>query len=187
MLLLVDNFDSFTYNIAQSFEQLGKRVQIVRPNENFALSSKIDRVVIGPGPGHPRDALFSLQIIQQLLGKIPLLGICLGHQCLAHYFGADVICADQPMHGKASIISHDNRGLFANIPSPLSIIRYHSLVVNPLTLPSCLMITSKTDKGEIMGLRHENNLFESVQYHPDSIMSESGLHFFSNFLTGDRS
>lgn len=183
MLLLIDNFDSFTYNIAQSFERLGKRVQIVRPSSDFTLDKSIDRIVIGPGPGHPKDAHFSLQMIQENLGKIPILGICLGHQCLAHYFGAEVSFAKKPMHGKPSLITHDHLGLFSEIPSPHSVIRYHSLSVNPATIPPILKVTAKTECGEIMGLRHKNGFFESVQHHPDSIMTEFSELFFSNFLT----
>lgn len=182
MLLLIDNFDSFTYNIVQSFERLGKRVQIARPNELFIPDPKIDRIVIGPGPGHPKDALFALNVISDYLGKLPLLGICLGHQCLAQYFGAKIILANKPMHGKASQISHDQLGLYQSIPSPHTVIRYHSLVVDQANLPPCLKVTSKTVDGEIMGLRHSAGIFESVQYHPDSVMTEYGLHFFSNFL-----
>lgn len=183
MLLLIDNFDSFTYNIAGAFEWLGKRVQIVQPSENFIFDPSIERVVIGPGPGHPKDALFSLQMIDRFLGKLPLLGICLGHQCLAHYFGAEVSFAKKPLHGKSSNMHHDSKGLFTNIPSPHSVIRYHSLIVK--TVPSCLEVTAVTEEGEIMGLRHEKGLFESVQYHPDSIMTEYGMNFFSNFLQMD--
>ena len=183
MLLLIDNFDSFTYNIAGAFESLGKRVQIVRPSKNFIFDPSIERVVIGPGPGHPKDALFSLQVIEHFLGKLPLLGICLGHQCLAHYFGAEVSFAKKPLHGKSSLITHDAIGLFSNIPSPHSVIRYHSLIVKKI--PSCIKVTAVTNEGEVMGLRHEKGLFESVQYHPDSIMTEYGINFFSNFLQMD--
>lgn len=183
MLLLVDNYDSFTYNIAQGFERLGKRVQIIRPSDHFSCDPAIDRIVIGPGPGHPKDALFSLQLIKDKLGKIPILGICLGHQCLAHYFGAEVTFAKKPMHGKPSPITHDGLGLFSNIPSPHTVIRYHSLSVNPNTLPPILKVTAKTECGEIMGLRHQEGHFESVQYHPDSVMTEFSENFFSNFIT----
>lgn len=182
MLLLVDNFDSFTYNIAQGFERLGKRVQIIRPSAIFSMPQGVDRIVIGPGPGHPKDAQFSLQVIKETLGKIPILGICLGHQCLAHYFGAEVTFAKKPMHGKPSIIKHDQLGLFQNIPSPHSVIRYHSLSVNPATLPSTIKVTARTECDEIMGLRHQDGLFESVQYHPDSVMTEFSEIFFSNFI-----
>lgn len=182
MLLLIDNFDSFTYNIAQGFERLGKRVQIIRPSPTFSLQH-VDRIVIGPGPGHPKDAHFSLQVIEQTLGKIPILGICLGHQCLAHYFGAEVTFAKKPMHGKPSRITHDQTGLFSDIPSPHTVIRYHSLSVNPATVPPILKITAMTDCGEIMGLRHSRGYFESVQYHPDSVMTEFSETFFSNFIT----
>lgn len=183
MLLLVDNYDSFTYNIAQGFERLGKRVQIIRPAPTFSIDKEIDRIVIGPGPGHPKDAHFSLQIIKENLGKIPILGICLGHQCLAHYFGAEVTFAKKPMHGKPSQIEHDQLGLFTDISSPHSVIRYHSLSVNPATLPPILKVTAKTACGEIMGLRHQEGFFESVQYHPDSTMTEFSETFFSNFIT----
>ncbi len=183
MLLLIDNFDSFTYNIAQGFERLGKRVQITRPSNIYSIDPEVDRIVIGPGPGHPKDAHFSLRIIKENLGKIPLLGICLGHQCLAHYFGAEVTFAKKPMHGKPSLIHHDSSGLFSDIPSPHTVIRYHSLSVNPTTIPKSLQVTATTDCGEIMGLRHRQGFFESVQYHPDSIMTEYSEIFFSNFLT----
>jgi len=182
MILLIDNFDSFTYNIAQSFERLGKKVQIVRPGSLDPFDKAIDSLVIGPGPGHPSDATYSLHVISQFLGQLPILGICLGHQCLAHHFGAEIVRAERPMHGKPSQITHDGCGLFANIPSPHSVIRYHSLTVNPLSLPTSLLITAQTAQGEIMGLRHTEGLFESVQYHPDSVMTEYGLNFFENFL-----
>ena len=183
MLLLIDNFDSFTYNIAQGFERLGKRVQIIRPSDAWSIDPSVDRIVIGPGPGHPKDASFSLQVIQETLGKIPILGICLGHQCLAHYFGAKVTFAKTPMHGKPSRILHDDKGLFTNIPSPHTVIRYHSLSVDPATIPANLKITARTECGEVMGLRHQEGFFESVQYHPDSVMTEHSEIFFSNFLT----
>jgi anthranilate synthase component 2 len=122
-------------------------------------------------------------VIKETLGKIPILGICLGHQCLAHYFGAEVTFAKKPMHGKPSRITHDRLGLFSNIPSPHTVIRYHSLSVNPATIPPILKITATTDCGEIMGLRHQEGLFESVQYHPDSVMTEFNETFFSNFIT----
>lgn len=182
MLLLIDNFDSFTYNIVQGFERLGKRVQVIRPSSHFDFHPDIDRVVIGPGPGHPQDAHYSLKVIEHFLGKIPLLGICLGHQCLAHFFGGTICPASKPLHGKASVITHDGLKLYHQIPSPHSVIRYHSLIVNPLFVPSCLQITAKTQEGEIMGLRHIDLPVESVQYHPDSILTEHGSQFFSNFL-----
>lgn len=181
MILLVDNFDSFTYNIAQSFEQLGERVKIVRPYEPF-IDDEVTRVVIGPGPGHPKEATYALEVISHFIGKIPLLGICLGHQCLAISFGAEVTRAKKAIHGKASRITHDQQGLFKQLPTPLSVIRYHSLIVNAVGLPACLEITATTEEGEIMGLRHQEGHFESVQYHPDSVMTERGLDFFNNFL-----
>ncbi len=180
-VLLIDNYDSFTYNIYHALIVLGKRVEIVRPHETFCFDDdKIDGLVIGPGPGAPEDAHFSLKAITHFSRKIPILGICLGHQCLAHYWGAKIGRAEKPMHGKQSEITHDGKGLFENLPSPCSVIRYHSLAVLEVSEP--LVVTARTLNGEIMGLRHKSNLFESVQFHPDSIMTKHGPEIFLNFL-----
>ena len=185
MLVLIDNFDSFTQNIAYLFRGLYSRVKIINPLNQLAdiISLNPRYLVIGPGPGKPEDAFLSLQAIDYFHLKIPLLGVCLGHQCLAHYFDASVHLAKQPMHGKVDLIKHDGQGVFLGLKNPLSIVRYHSLVVNPLKFSACLKMTAFTENQEIMGLRHHFLPIEGVQFHPDSILSEQGIELFANFLT----
>lgn len=185
MLLFIDNFDSFTYNLVQYFEILGIETCVIRAQskslpECLALSPQY--VVIGPGPGTPSQALLSKQLIISCAGKIPLLGICLGHQALAECYGGVVRRAQVPMHGKTSPIFHDSRGVFLGIPQGFSATRYHSLIVEEKSLPSCLEVTAKTEREEIMGLRHRTFLQESVQFHPESVLTEHGMTLLQNFL-----
>lgn len=186
MLLFIDNFDSFTYNLVQMFEVQGVETRVVRHNAlsvEECLSLNPAFVVIGPGPGDPGQAGISKELILKLAGRIPVLGVCLGHQCLAEVFGGKVVRAKKPMHGKVSTIRHDGLGIFAQAPQGFSATRYHSLIVERESLPKSLQITAESDGGEIMGLRHANypNL-ESVQFHPESVLTTSGTTLISNFL-----
>jgi anthranilate synthase component 2 len=188
---MIDNYDSFTYNLVQYFGELGAEVLVYR-NDEITLDDisqlKPQGIVISPGPGTPNDAGISMQIIQQFGGKVPLLGVCLGHQSIGQVFGGDVIRAKQVMHGKVSRIYHNGLGVFANLPSPFQATRYHSLVVSKETLPDCLEITAWTqteqgDIAEIMGMRHREWLIEGVQFHPESILTEHGKLLLNNFLS----
>ena len=186
LLLLIDNFDSFTYNLAQYFQSLGVPVSVVRNNcltvrdcQNLAPAY----IVISPGPGNPSQSGISREIISAMAGKVPLFGVCLGHQCIGEVFGGQVVRAKQPMHGKLSRIFHDNQGVFCELPQGFLATRYHSLIVERKSLPQCLKITAETEEGEIMGLRHRDfRGLEGVQFHPESIMTESGLAIIKNFL-----
>ena len=185
-LLMVDNYDSFTYNIVQYFGELGVDVRTVR-NDEITLEEiaamKPDRICISPGPKAPKDAGISLDILREFKGKLPILGVCLGHQAIGEAFGGNVIRAKQVMHGKTSSIAHIGEGVFTDLPSPFTVIRYHSLAIERSSLPSCLEVTAWTDDGEIMGVRHKDYDIEGVQFHPESILSEHGHALFKNFLT----
>jgi len=186
MLLMIDNYDSFTYNIVQYFGELGEDVRTVR-NDEITLEQiaamKPDRICISPGPKAPKDAGISLDILREFKGKLPILGVCLGHQAIGEAFGGKVIRAKQVMHGKTSSIAHIGEGVFTGLPSPFTVIRYHSLAIERSSLPSCLEVTAWTDDGEIMGVRHKDYDIEGVQFHPESILSEHGHALFKNFLT----
>ncbi|MEO5346539.1 MAG: aminodeoxychorismate/anthranilate synthase component II [Magnetococcus sp. YQC-9] len=187
MLLLIDNYDSFTYNLAQYFGELGAEVRVVR---NDAMSVEEiealapDRLVISPGPGNPDQAGITLEVIRRLSGRIPLLGVCLGHQAIGQAFGGLVVRAPQLMHGKTSMIQHDGRGVFHGLPVPFRATRYHSLVVARETVPESLRVTAWTDDGLVMGLRHRELRVEGVQFHPESILTEHGHAMLANFLKG---
>jgi anthranilate synthase component 2 len=186
MLLMIDNYDSFTWNIAQFFGELGEDVRVFRNDaitlkEITALSPT--HLVIGPGPCTPSQAGISLDVIRAFAGKIPLLGVCLGHQSIGEAFGGKVVHAKRLMHGKLSAVRHDGAGVFRGLPSPLPCTRYHSLAVERETLPDCLEITAWAQDGEIMGLRHRELAVEGVQFHPESVLSEHGHDLFRNFLT----
>ncbi|MCE5318603.1 MAG: aminodeoxychorismate/anthranilate synthase component II [Parachlamydia sp.] len=186
MLLFIDNFDSFTYNLVQMFEVQGVETHVVRHNAlsvEECLSMNASCVVIGPGPGDPSQSGISKELLAKLAGRVPVLGVCLGHQCLAEVFGGRVIRAQKPMHGKVSQIRHDGKGLFTGVPQGFPATRYHSLIVERASLPKSLQITAESDEGEIMGLRHADypNL-ESVQFHPESILTGSGEILIANFL-----
>lgn len=185
MLLLLDNFDSFTYNLVQSFQVLGVDVQVRRSSPlsvQECMDLKPHWIVIGPGPGAPFQAGISNALIVAAAGKIPLLGVCLGHQCLAEVYGGKVVRAQRPMHGKSSRIEHDDVGVFKGMPQEFSATRYHSLVVESGGLPACLQVTARSEDGEIMGLRHCEFALEGVQFHPESVMTEQGMLMLKNFL-----
>ena len=190
MLLMIDNYDSFTYNVVQYLGELGAEVKVVR-NDELTLAEiealNPERIVISPGPCTPTEAGVSLEVIRHFAGKLPILGVCLGHQGIGQAFGGDVVRARQVMHGKTSPVYHEHQGVFAGLNDPLTVTRYHSLVVKLETLPECLEVTAWTrlDDGsvdEIMGLRHKTLNVEGVQFHPESILSEQGHELFANFL-----
>lgn len=185
MLLMIDNYDSFTYNLVQYFAELGEEVVVYR-NDEITLEKiaalKPERIVISPGPCTPNEAGVSLSVINEFCEAVPVLGVCLGHQSIGQAFGGKVVHAKQLMHGKTSPIFHNNQGVFRNLPNPFVATRYHSLVVERSTLPDCLEITAWTDDGEIMGLRHKTLAIEGIQFHPESILSEHGHDMLQNFL-----
>jgi len=185
MLLMIDNYDSFTYNIVQYFGQLGEDVQVFR-NDRITVEEierlQPARLVISPGPCSPEEAGISVAAIRQFAGKIPLLGVCLGHQSIGAAFGGTVIRSVSLMHGKTSPIHHDGQGLFAGLPNPFNATRYHSLVVERESLPACLEVTAWVENGEIMGMRHRSLPVWGVQFHPESILTDGGMDILSNFL-----
>ncbi|MGB9109865.1 MAG: aminodeoxychorismate/anthranilate synthase component II [Telluria sp.] len=185
MLLMIDNYDSFTYNIVQYFGELGEDVRTVR-NDEISLEQiadmNPDRICISPGPKSPKDAGVSVEVLKQFKGKLPILGVCLGHQAIGEAFGGNIVRAKQVMHGKTSKIAHTGVGVFKGLPSPFTVIRYHSLAIERASLPSCLEVTAWTDDGEIMGVRHKEFDIEGVQFHPESILSEHGHAMLKNFL-----
>ncbi len=185
MLLMIDNYDSFTYNLVQYFGQLGEDVQVFR-NDRITLH-EIEglapaRIVISPGPCSPSEAGISLPLIERFAGKIPIFGVCLGHQAIGQAFGGKVVRSDFLMHGKTSLIHHDGKGLFTGLPNPFEATRYHSLVVERASLPPCLEITAWVEEGEIMGLRHRELPVWGVQFHPESILTVEGMNILRNFL-----
>jgi anthranilate synthase/aminodeoxychorismate synthase-like glutamine amidotransferase len=185
MLLLIDNYDSFTYNLAQIFGSLGVEV-LVRRNDQIALADleqlKPERICISPGPGRPRDAGISCEVIRQFGTRIPILGVCLGHQCIGEVFGAEIVRAPKLMHGKTSSITHNGRGVFQNMTQPFEATRYHSLVVKRESLPDSLTVVAQSDDGEIMGLTHRSFPIYGVQFHPESILTRDGDKLLANFL-----
>ena len=185
MLLLIDNYDSFTYNLYQYLSELGAEVRVER-NDQITLEDveamKAARIVISPGPCTPREAGLSNDVIRAFAGRTPILGVCLGHQCIGHSFGGVVSGAGEIMHGKTSVVHHDGKGVFAGLPNPFTAIRYHSLAIQPETVPDSLEVTARTDNGIIMGVRHKKFLVEGVQFHPESIMTKVGKDLLANFL-----
>jgi len=185
MILVIDNYDSFTYNLVQYLGELGADIQVVRNDEitvDEILKRKPGRILISPGPCSPKEAGISVETIKELAGKIPILGVCLGHQSIGYAFGGDIIRAKKLMHGKTSEISHDGKGVFKGMPNPFRATRYHSLVIKRETLPDCLEVTAQSEDGEIMGVRHKTLPVEGVQFHPESILTESGKLLLKNFL-----
>lgn len=186
MLLVIDNFDSFTFNLVQYFGELGVEQHVIRNNEitaEEALALNPDRVLISPGSGTPNEAGVSLEIVKAFAGVKPLFGVCLGHQCIGQHFGGKIIRANRLMHGKTSLITHSNTDLFKELASPFSATRYHSLLIERETIPDCLEITAETAEGDIMGIRHKELPIFGVQFHPESIATESGMELLKNFLT----
>jgi para-aminobenzoate synthetase component 2 len=185
MILVIDNYDSFTFNLVQYLGEMGQDLKVYR-NDAITVDEieglAPDRIVISPGPGRPENSGIIIQAIKRLSGKIPILGVCLGHQAIGAAFGGDVISAPQIMHGKTSDIFHDGRTIFEGLPDPFRATRYHSLVVSPDTLPRCLMVSAKTEDGVIMGLRHREMVVEGVQFHPESILTDAGKNLLSNFV-----
>lgn len=185
MILVIDNYDSFTYNLVQYLGELGQEIMI-RRNDDIDLESIAGlapkHIVLSPGPCTPNEAGICLELIDAFKGKIPIFGVCLGHQAIAQAFGGEIVRAEKLMHGKTSRIFHDGKTLFSDIPSPFTATRYHSLIVRPETLPECLEISATTQEGEIMGLRHRHYRIEGVQFHPESITTEYGLQIIRNVL-----
>ncbi|MBK9521812.1 MAG: aminodeoxychorismate/anthranilate synthase component II [Rhodocyclaceae bacterium] len=185
MLLMIDNYDSFTYNLVQYFAELGEDVRVYR-NDAISIKEiaamKPARIVISPGPCSPAEAGISVATISEFAGKVPLLGVCLGHQSIGAAFGGEIIHAKQLMHGKTSPVLHNGVGVFAGLPSPLTVTRYHSLAIRRDSLPECLEVTAWTEDGEIMGVRHRTKNVEGVQFHPESILTECGHALLKNFL-----
>jgi len=185
MLLLIDNYDSFTYNLYQYLCELGAVVKVVRNNKTTLLEIENmapERIIVSPGPSTPQHAGISNDVIRHFGPKLPVLGVCLGHQCIGYSYGGVVAQAKKIMHGKSSLIHHKNQGVFAGLPSPFSAIRYHSLAIKRDGLPDCLDITAWTDDGEIMGVRHRQHPVEGIQFHPESFMTEKGKEILKNFL-----
>jgi anthranilate synthase/aminodeoxychorismate synthase-like glutamine amidotransferase len=184
-LLLIDNYDSFTYNLVQAFLVLGAEVQVERNDEisvERARQLDITHLCISPGPGTPRDAGVSMDMIREFAGKLPIFGVCLGHQSIVEVFGGDVVRAPRLMHGKTSVIKHDGRTLFAGLPLPCEVGRYHSLIAQPSTMPQVLEVSAATAEGEIMGVRHRHYNVEGVQFHPESVLTPQGPELMGNFL-----
>ncbi len=185
MLLIIDNYDSFTYNLVQYLGELGQEMEVYR-NDKIGIEEieymSPERIVISPGPCTPKEAGISVELIQAFAGKIPILGVCLGHQSIAEAFGGDVVRNYRLMHGKTSMIRHDGKTIFAGLPNPFEATRYHSLIVKRETIPDCLEISAETDEGEIMGIRHKEYKVEGVQFHPESILTTVGKDLLRNFI-----
>jgi len=185
MLLMIDNYDSFTYNLVQYFAELGEEVRVVRNDEISVADipqTGAKRICISPGPCSPNEAGISVATIQAFAGKIPILGVCLGHQAIGEAFGGNIIRAQKVMHGKTDLIQHTGVGVFSDLPNPFTVTRYHSLAIERSSLPACLEISATSADGEIMGVRHREYLIEGVQFHPESILSEQGHALLKNFL-----
>jgi para-aminobenzoate synthetase component 2 len=185
MILVIDNYDSFTFNLVQYLGEMGQELKVYRndaitPDEIGELTP--DHIVVSPGPGRPENSGIIIEVIDRFSGKIPILGVCLGHQAIGAAFGGAVVSAPTIMHGKTSDITHDGRTIFRGLPSPFRATRYHSLVVSPESLPECLEVSARTEDGVIMGLRHREMVVEGVQFHPESILTDVGKKLLSNFV-----
>jgi anthranilate synthase component 2 len=189
MLLMIDNYDSFTWNLVQYLGELGADVHVYR-NDAITVEEiaawQPEKIVISPGPCTPNEAGISVPLIQRFAGKIPILGVCLGHQAIGQAFGGRIVRAQRVMHGKLSPVTHDGRGVFAGLPSPVTATRYHSLAIERGTMPACLEVSATADDGEIMGVRHREWAVEGVQFHPEAILTEHGHALLKNFLEGKR-
>jgi len=188
MILLIDNYDSFTYNLYQYLAELGTDVTVVRNDQTSIAeveSMAPERIVVSPGPCTPKEAGISVELIDHFAGRLPILGVCLGHQCIGEAFGATVAGAGEIRHGKSSKIEHDGKGVFRGLPNPIEAIRYHSLAIQPDTVPECLEVTAHSDSGVIMGVRHREYPIEGIQFHPESIMTSTGKDILRNFLEVD--
>ena len=185
MLLMIDNYDSFTYNLVQYLGELGADVEVHR-NDAISLDDVArmapERIVVSPGPCTPSEAGICVPLIRRFAGEIPILGVCLGHQAIGQAFGGRVVRAQRVMHGKLSPVAHDGRGVFAGIPTPFNVTRYHSLAIEQRSVPADLEVTATSDDGEIMGVRHRRHAVEGVQFHPEAILSEHGMRLLGNFL-----
>ncbi len=187
IVLVIDNYDSFTYNLVQRIGELDSSIELrVFRNDKITVEKAQDlgpeRVIISPGPCTPLEAGISNEIVKHFAPKVPLLGVCLGHQCVGHSFGASIVRADRLMHGKTSMIHHDGKTIYAGLDNPFEATRYHSLIIKPGTLPDCFEITARTDQDEIMGIRHKEFALEGVQFHPESFLTEVGPKLLGNFL-----
>ena len=185
MILLIDNYDSFTYNLFQYFSELGAEIEVVRNDKTTLDEIEAVRpagIVISPGPSTPLNAGISSDVVRRFGPKLPLLGVCLGHQCVGTAYGAEVGYAGEIMHGKSSLVHHDGLGVFDGLPNPFEAIRYHSLAIQPETVPDCLEVTARTDNGIIMGVRHREHPVEGIQFHPESIKTEVGKDILRNYL-----
>lgn len=185
MILMIDNYDSFTYNLVHYIAELGQEVEVYR-NDKITVEDvgrmNPDIIVVSPGPCTPKEAGVSVEVIKEFAGRIPVLGVCLGHQSMAYAYGADIIRADRLLHGKTSLIHHDGKSIYKDIPDPFEATRYHSLLVDKETLPEDFEITAWTGEGEIMGIRHKELLLEGVQFHPESILTKYGKDILNNFI-----
>lgn len=185
MILVIDNYDSFTYNLVQYLKDIEQDIKVFRNNKitiDEIISLQPEFILISPGPSTPDNAGISLAVVEKLKGKIPIFGVCLGHQTIAQAFGSKITRAKEPVHGKVHSISHNGTGVFTNVKNPLKVTRYHSLIVDKATLTNELEITAETEDGEIMGIRHKSYLIEGVQFHPEAILSECGRQILCNFL-----
>jgi len=182
---MIDNYDSFVYNLVRYFEELNQKVKVYRNGKISLDEIKIlnpEGIILSPGPKTPKDSGISLQVIKHLKGKIPILGICLGHQSIAYSFGAKIVKGDKPMHGKISSIHHNNKGAFKGLKNPIMVTRYHSLEVSKETLPDCLEITAYSEDGAIMGIKHKEFIIEGLQFHPEALLTECGHDMLENFI-----
>lgn len=185
MIVMIDNYDSFTYNLVQYLGEMGQELKVFR-NDKITVEEiealKPDRLIVSPGPCTPNEAGISVAAIKRFAGKVPILGVCLGHQSIGQAFGGEIVRAARLMHGKTSMVHHDGTGVFRGLPNPFEATRYHSLIIRRETIPDCLQITAETDQREIMGVRHRDYPIEGVQFHPESILTAEGKHLLANFI-----